>query len=282
VANCGGVATRRGGEQRTSSVGTAAVRRGRVGGAARAAPRIRILPSWGSVVVGCVLLAAGVGSYVLARDTSTFSVRTVEVDGASPALAAQVRHALRPLLGTSLIGLDGTELQRRVDALPDVVSTDYDRAFPHTLRVRIVAERAVAVLRTGKSAWLVSARGRLIGPVAASDEPTLPRLWEPAAMQPVAGDFLAGEAGGVAARSLGLAARFPARIRAASFAGGELVFMLRSGLELRLGDPTDIRLKLAVARRALSVLPGGVTYLDVSVPGRLVTGSGNSQVSTGG
>lgn len=236
----------------------------------------------GSIVAGLVLLALGVGAYVFARDTSTFSVRRVEVDGASPALAAQVKHALRPLLGTSLIGLDGVELQRRVDALPDVVSTDYDRAFPHTLRVRVVPERAVAVLRTGKTAWLVSARGRLIERVAVSGEPLLPRLWEPAAMQPAAGDFLAAGAGGVAARSLGVAARFPARIRTASFAGGQLVFVLRSGLELRLGDPRDIRLKLAVARRALAVLPAGVTYLDVSVPGRLVTGSNNSQVSTRG
>jgi cell division protein FtsQ len=234
------------------------------------------------MITGLVLFALGVCAYVFARDTSTFSVRRVEVDGASPALAAQVRHALRPLIGTSLMGLDGTELQRRVDALPDVVSADYDRAFPHTLRVRVVPERAVAVLRTGKSAWLVSARGRLIGLVAVTADPSLPRVWEPAAMRPAAGDFLAEEAGGAAARSLGVAARFPAGIRTASYAGGQLVFTLRSGLELRLGDPTDIRLKLAVARRALPVLPAGVTYLDVSVPGRLVTGSPNSKVSSGG
>ena len=45
------------------------------------------------------------------------------------------------------------------------------------------------------------------------------------------------------------------------------------GLELRLGEPTDIRLKLAVARRALRRLPTGTRYLDVSVPGRPVAGA---------
>lgn len=240
------------------------------------------MPSARSLVVGLVLLVLGVGAYVLARDTSAFAVRRIEVEGARPGLAAQVRHALRPLLGTSLVGLDGAELERRVDALPAVVRADYDRAFPHTLRVRVFPERVVAVLRAGKSAWLVSARGRLIAPVAPGGERVLPRIWEPAAMRPVAGDFLAGDAGGVAARSVGVVGRFPVPVRTVTFAGGALVFQLRSGLELRLGEPRDIRLKLAVARRALPILPPGTTYLDVSLPGRPVAGAGNPQVSTGG
>jgi hypothetical protein len=60
-----------------------------------------------------------------------------------------------------------------------------------------------------------------------------------------------------------------------------LVFRLRSGLELRLGDPNDIRLKLAIAVQVLHRLPPGSRYVDVSVPGRPVAG-GNPQVSAGG
>jgi len=59
-----------------------------------------------------------------------------------------------------------------------------------------------------------------------------------------------------------------------------LVFRLRNGLELRLGDPTDIRLKLAILRAAMRHLPTGTLYLDVSVPGRPVAGD-NPQVSGG-
>jgi cell division protein FtsQ len=244
--------------------------------------RSRLAPSPRSILVGLALVALGVGAYVVARNTSAFAVRRIEVDGATPALAAQVQHALQPLLGTSLVGIDGSMIERRVDALPEVVSTSYDRAFPHTLRVHVAAERTVAVLRTGTRAWLVSARGRLISPVGLSDQPLLPRIWEPARMQPAAGDFLAGDAGGVAARAVGLASRFPVRIRAASYTGGQLVFQLRSGLALRLGEPFDLRLKLTVARRALAVLPAGSTYLDVSLPGRPVVGQTNPQVSSRG
>ena len=51
--------------------------------------------------------------------------------------------------------------------------------------------------------------------------------------------------------------------------------MLRSGLELRLGDSGDLRLKLAVARRAARCSQGpdpAAAYIDVSVPERPVVG----------
>jgi hypothetical protein len=63
---------------------------------------------------------------------------------------------------------------------------------------------------------------------------------------------------------------------------GILLFRLGSGLELRLGEASDVRLKLAIARRALPLLPSDAAYLDVSVPGRPVAGPTNTQVSTRG
>jgi hypothetical protein len=93
--------------------------------------------------------------------------------------------------------------------------------------------------------------------------------------------MLAGADGGSSARALAFADALPARIAVAAVAHGQLLFKLRSGLELRLGEPTDLRLKLAIARRALRAVPPGSTYLDLSVPGRPVAGA-NPQLSTGG
>jgi hypothetical protein len=67
-------------------------------------------------------------------------------------------------------------------------------------------------------------------------------------------------------------------VQAVALARSELVFKLASGIELRLGRPADLRLKLAVARRILPTLPSGTSYLDVSVPERPVS-AGNPQVS---
>jgi cell division protein FtsQ len=232
-----------------------------------------LAPARRQIAVGLGLLALAAGAYAAARETSAFAVRRVEVTGGTPAVRAQVRRALAPILGTSLVGLDGSTLERRVEALPTVVSVSYDRDFPHTLRLAVVPEESVAVLHRGHQTWLVSARGRVVAHVPRRTFPLLPRIWVPGTTPVTAGAFLAAAAGGTAARSLALATHFPARIATAALQRSELVFRLRSGLQLWLGDPTDIRLKLAIARRALEQLPAGTVYLDVSVPGRPVTGT---------
>ncbi|MGD0714035.1 MAG: FtsQ-type POTRA domain-containing protein [Gaiellaceae bacterium] len=237
-----------------------------------------LLPSGRSLALGLALLALGGGAYTAARETPLFAVRQIDVRGGTPEVRTQVRRELAPLLGTSLVGLDGSALTHRVAALPTVVSAVYDRTFPHTLRVTVVPETPVAVLHRGTETWLVSARGRVVVRIPARTSLLLPRIWVPTATAVSAGAFLAPADGGAAARALALVGRFPARIATAALSHGELSFRLRSGIEVRFGDPTDVRLKLAIARRALLLLPPGTTYLDVSVPGRPVTG-GNPQVS---
>ncbi len=44
-------------------------------------------------------------------------------------------------------------------------------------------------------------------------------------------------------------------------------------MQVRLGDPVDVPLKLAVAARVLPLLQDGTAYLDVSVPERPVAGT---------
>ncbi len=230
------------------------------------------------LAIAIALPVVSVGAYFAARETSTFAVRTIAVSGGTPALQAQVRRTLAPLVGRSLLALNGAGLVRRVDALPAVLSTTYDRAFPHTLRVHVVPEVPVAVLHRGKQTWLVSARGRAIAQIKAGTRLGLPRIWVPTAARVAPGAILPGDYGGTAARVLALAAGFPARFTTVTFTHGEVTMRLRLGVELRLGEPVDVRLKLAIARRALRVLPPGSTYLDVAVPQRPVAGS-NPQVS---
>jgi cell division protein FtsQ len=207
-----------------------------------------------------------------------FSVSRIEVSGGTPELRAGVRHELAAMRGTSLLGLDGAALERRVEALPTIVSATYDRAFPHTLRLTVVPEVPVAVLHRGSETWLLSSRGRVVERIQPRTRPFLPRIWVPRATQVEAGGFVQPDGAGRAARALALGTYFPGRIATAAIAHGELVLRLRSGIELRLGEPNDVRLKLAIARRALRDLPAGSVYLDVSVPGRPVAGS--SQPST--
>jgi len=233
----------------------------------------RLAPTRRSLALGFGILAFALGAYLLARETSLFAIDRIEVRGGSPQVDAQVRRALGSLAGTPLVGLNGSSVLRRVDALPTVVRSSYDRAFPHTLRVTVVPERPAAVLRRGPDSWLVSIRGRVMERLPSHAVPRLPRIWV-SSHTPVRSGAMVGAAGaGIAARAAGLAGPFAARVVTVSHADGVLVFRLRSGIELVLGDGGDIRLKVAVAQRTLALLPSGSAFLDVSVPGRPVSGT---------
>ena len=233
---------------------------------------LRLLPTGRSLLLGFVLVLGASGLYALARVTPIFALQRIEVKGASPALAARVRAALEPLRGTSLLALNGAEVEQRINALTSVASGSYDRAFPHTLRVVVRAERPVAIARYGADAWVVAASARVLATSAPRARHDLPRIWL-TSDRPRVGDVLRDRFGLRAVRALSLAGKvsLPSRIRTARAHDHELTFLLASGLELRLGDLHAIRLKLAVAER---ILPGarGYRYLDVSVPARPVAG----------
>ncbi|HSC93268.1 MAG TPA: cell division protein FtsQ/DivIB [Gaiellaceae bacterium] len=245
-----------------------------------------LVPSGRSLVLGLGLLVLAAAGVVAARTTSAFAVEHIRVEGATPALARQVRGVLERDRGSSLLGLDGG-IVARVEALPDVVSASYDRAFPHTLVVRVVRERPAAVLRRGSGSWLLSERGRVLRPVARGAFRRLPRIWSADGAPPAAGDLLTLR--GVAAPMRAVRAvppDFPAQVRSVALERGLVLAVLAGGLELRLGEPRDLPLKLAAAAAVLPQLEpralGGPDYVDVSLPERPVAGTLNSEVEADG
>jgi hypothetical protein len=258
---------------------------------ARLAPRARVL------LVVVALAVAVVVAYAVARWTPLFAITTVDVEGAAPGVEGRVRATLQPLVGSSLVSLERGDVERRLAALPMVGSASYDRAFPHTLRVLVRAERAVAVLRRGADSWLLSARARLLRRLSPGAKRTLPRIWVGPETTVELGETVEGRsvraaaAAARAARDSGFAKRVAtvksddapashvADEQTDTLAGGPtergegggLVLVLRSGLEVRLGTARRLELKLAVARRILQAArPGPRSYLDVTVPERSV------------
>jgi cell division septal protein FtsQ len=224
--------------------------------------------------------------YLAARMTPVFVVRTIEVSGASRSVREAVRGAAEQFEGKSLVGFDGSALVNDLEALPTVRSVSYDRAFPSTLRVFVTPEVPLAVLRLGPDRWLVSQDGRVIRRYIPDRDERFPRFRLSGRVNVGPGTFVSDEAARVILRALAAApASFPARIETVSLEDGELTMELSATWgdpELRLGDATDLRAKLAAAAVVLRSLAadyrGSVSYVDVSVPERTVVGS-NSQVS---
>jgi cell division protein FtsQ len=245
---------------------------------------LRFAPSGRSFAIGTSVVLVAAGLYALARETPMFAVRSIQVEGASPALAAEIRSELTSLDGRSLVALNGDAVARRVDGLAAVRSAIVDRAFPHTLRIHVVPELPVAVLRRGADSWLVSARSRVIGTIERGGRSNLPRIWLPPRTELTKGALLADEPGALAARSLAafVGSGFPGRVAFVRALDGQITLGLRGGLEILLGAPVDLRLKIAIARGILPTLAlpraGGPDYLDITVPERPVAGR-NPQLS---
>jgi cell division protein FtsQ len=225
---------------------------------------------------------AAAGAYAVARETSIFALQRIEVAGAPPALAAQIRTALEPLEGGSLVSFSSSAANRRLAGLPQIARVRYDRDFPHTLDVTVTVEQPVAVLRKAAEAWLVSGSGRVLQALRPGTYPPLPRIWLAAETDVAVGAPVeTGDAVTVAAALRG--SHFPAHVLAVQdTGGGQVVVQLAGGRQVRLGDMSNLAVKLAVAA---AIVPQsiGASYIDVSVPTRAVagypTGTSNSQVS---
>ncbi len=185
------------------------------------------------------------------------------------------RHA-----GTSLLKVDLGASLRAVEALPTVASAHFDRAYPHTLRVVVVPERPGRGRPPGRSR-LPRRRERegdrddrpsRAGPRWHASGSSTTSSSKPGTV--TAGDLKTA----VAAVAPLVGSHFPGRVSSVTSTSTTLTLRLRSGLEVRLGDPLDVALKLAVAARVIPLLDAGTLYLDVAVPERPVSGTLNSQV----
>jgi len=191
-----------------------------------------------------------------------------------------VRKVLAPAVGQSLLGIDLAELAHRAASIPMVAGASFDRGFPHTLRIAVVPEVPVAVLRQGSASWLAAEGGRVVAELGRGLRPSLPRIW----LQRDVGIRLGERVGGLQLQAVTAVA--PLRSQPLPVAVGsvvatreELTLVLRTGLELRLGDGSDVPVKLEVARHVLPRLAGARGYLDLSVPERPVAGESlDSQV----
>ena len=231
-----------------------------------------LLPSGRSLLVAFAVLGGVLLAILVARETALFAVRSIEVTGAGPGVERQVEQSLRDRDGASLFGLDLDAARVDVTGLPTVASVSFDRAYPHTLRVAVVPERPVAVIRQGAASFVVSRRGRVMARVDRTVKPDLARIWVAKDVRLDPGSFVEGDLITAVRAVAPLAGiHFPSRVVSVRTTDG-LTLRLRSGLELRLGNTREVDLKLAVADRVLRVLPAGSSYLDVSVPDRPVAG----------
>ncbi|CAN5308282.1 hypothetical protein BH20ACT13_BH20ACT13_17560 [soil metagenome] len=231
----------------------------------------RLVPSGRSLLIAFALVVAVLGAYWGAAASSVFAVRHLEVKGAPPAVARQVEVAAKDVVGASLLEIDAPALEDTVRALPSVAGVSVDRAFPDTLVVKVAAERPVAVVRRGSSAWFATGSGKVIQEIETGTERRFPRLWLTRDVAVKVGRSLPPNlVAATRALAAARAVRLPRRVKAVRVGEGQLTLVLQRGPEIRLGANSDVLLKVTVAARVFRLLDERTLYLDVSVPERPV------------
>ena len=169
-----------------------------------------------AVVAAAVVCALAAGAvelgYLWLKGSSVFVLRSVAVRGGTESERMAVRDAVaRAAAGRSLLALSPSRRRRRDRAVPTIRLASVDRDFPHTLRIHIVPERAVALaVGRGRTTAASSPRAAACCASSARSEasPALPRIW-PLDERPVPGGTIHAAADAGRARcARGAAARF--------------------------------------------------------------------------
>jgi len=220
------------------------------------------------VAVGIALVLVGLAFGAAA--SPLLAIDRVVVRGTRHTTPAQVVAAGGVRRGDSLVWFDAGRAASGIRALPYVATARVTREWPHTVRV-VVSERVAAAwfeARGGR--YLIDGSGRVLAPV------TTP----PAGLPKILGVTRAARPGGVIRPTSGAraAAALPllARLATASVTvarDGNVSIQLTSGVEVRLGEPSAIPVKVRAALAVLADLGTTPThYVDVSAPTNPVAG----------
>jgi cell division protein FtsQ len=229
--------------------------------------------------LACALVAGAAGlGYVWLKGSGMFTLHSVAVRGGTESDRVAARDAVaRAAAGRSLLSLSPAQVAKAIEQVPTIRVASVDRDFPHTLRIRIVPERAVALaVSTGHYRSLVAASGRVLRVFDTNEAlPSLPRIWPKANERPVPGGSM--HSPGIQAALEALASRpegFRAKIANVKVEPERgIVMRLRGGLDIVIGPPLQLDQKLRAAAWVLRHYPtrderAQLIYADVSAPDR--------------
>lgn len=226
-----------------------------------------------------LIVVALVGAFLWLRSSDVLAVQRVTVPATTRVSEAELRAAVKPALGVSLLRVPVGAIEKALRQVPYVRTAHVYRAFPDTLEVRILEyqPQARVQMRDG-SRWLVADDGRVLEKDA-GDGSSLPLFVTDGGAEPLPGEDLASPelvAALPMAVSISGSATWTATHpvdRIVVTSEGEVTMRLSGGAEVRMGKPTDLKQKLMVASEILDryIREGKKpAYVDVRVLDRVV------------
>jgi cell division protein FtsQ len=238
------------------------------------------LPRPRPILVAClvVLLALLGGGWLWFRDSSLVAVQRVTVTGASGPDAAKIRTALiAAARSMTTLDVSMSQLDTAVAPYPDVRRLDVSPSFPHGIRIRVIEQIPVAVVRVAGREIEVAGDGTLLHADTRSGSlPTIPLGIAPG------GTRLTGWArGAVALLAAAPYELLPHISQVVSDPNHGLTAELRNGPRIYFGSGQQLAAKWTSAAAVLAdKTSAGAEYIDVSDPARPAAGVTGAQGTT--
>jgi cell division protein FtsQ len=218
------------------------------------------------VVLACLTLAAMSTVALTVVRSPLFEVRHVDVSGALHTPRSSILAVTGLAAHPTMAGVDTESLARRIEGLPWVARAEVEKSWPSTVEVVVEERTPVAQVAEPKGRWaLLDAAGRVLE-VSHGERGDLPALLgDGTPGRP--GSRLAGSGPGALAVAAALPSSLRGDVSSVEEVSGEVDMTLRSGVEVRLGPPSDLAAKfeatLTVIERAST---NGVAVIDVRAP----------------
>lgn len=223
------------------------------------------------LLLALAVAALAAGWFGWLRDSSLVAVEQVEISGLTAPSAARIERAITAAAqDMTTLHVRPEIIEQAVAGFPVVDAIEVEADFPHTLRVRVIEHRPVALIQAGGDQVPVAADGTLLPDVEVRG--TLPAVTVGA----LGGSGRLSDARARALVAVAGAAPPPLLERAERvvYEGDRgIVVQLRDGPELVFGDGSRPRAKWLAASAVLADESSrGAGYVDLRIPERPAAG----------
>lgn len=232
------------------------------------------------------LVVVGVVALFALRNSPVFAITSIEFDATEHVSPDDVQSLARVPEGSTLLNVDTDAITDSLKKNPWVASASYSREFPGTLRITIEEQSptTLVLMSSGTLAWYLSAEGTWIEPTKvepakdqsvsdaalaiAEEHGCLLIANVPSTVDPVAGSRATDAViDAVNQFQEGFSKEFSSQVACYNAPSTENVScVLRSGVEVSLGSPTDIPEKEKIVTGYLEQSDGKVVRINVRIP----------------
>ena len=254
----------------------------------RSFSKIRII-----VVSVLALIVAALIAFVVLYFSNTFAVEKVSVSGASHLTAEELTELAAVPEDSTLLRIDASGIEQRLESNPWVDNATVERVFPHTINLNITERKISAVvdvqIDTDKTTetwalssdgmWLMripdrnSEEGKQVASQVYTDADSALVISDvPYGSVPEAGTFCSNENITNALGIIdGMTTELADQVHRVSASSNEsTTLILDNGVEIAFGDSSNIRDKERVCLQLMQEHPGQIAYINVRTPNKPV------------